>query len=247
MTARYYTMNVFLWALISAPFIQQDSIEKKLLNYKCNKEIPSVIERQTLIALSHYPELKNTRIRFIFTRKLKRSVMAARPMISSLLKKREKRTYDVLINPVFKLEHSFETIRQIPDSVMIGWIGHELGHIMDYESKSTWGILGFGISYGFSKKFIRKAERIADRFAVERGLGEHLVATKSFILDHTELPLAYQEKIAALYLSPDDIVELVAELETEEDENKKEKRLLKEENVIHEAESELNEGQAPAS
>lgn len=247
MTVRYHSMNIFLWALISTPFIQQDSIEKSLLAYKHNKEIPSVIERQTLIALSHYPELKNTRIRFIFTPKLKRSVMAARPVIPSLLKRREKRTYNVLINPVFKLAHSFETIRQIPDRVMIGWIGHELGHIMDYENKSTWGMLGFGLSYGLSKKYIRKAERIADRFAVERGLGEHLVATKSFILDHTELPQAYQEKIATLYLSPDDIMELVAELETEEDESKKEKLLREEENVIHEAESELNQGQPPAS
>lgn len=240
-------MNIFLLALFSTPFVQQDSIEKKLLDYKCNKEIPAVIEKQTLIALSHYPELKNTRIRFTFTRKLKQSVMAARPVVMSLLRKREKRVYDVLINPVFKLEHSFETIRQIPDSVMIGWIGHELGHIMDYEKRGTWGLLGFGISYGFSKKYIRKAERIADRFAVEHGLGEHLVATKSFILDHTELPEAYQEKIAKLYLSPDDIVELVAELETEEDEDKKEKLLLEEEDVVNEAESELNERQPPNS
>lgn len=247
LTARYFSMNVFLWALISTPFIQQDSIEKSLLEYKHNKEIPSVIERQTLIALSHYPELKDTRIRFTFTRKLKRSVMAARPVVPSLFKKREERTYNVLINPVFKLEHSFETIRQIPDSVMIGWIGHELGHIMDYENRSTWGLLGFGISYGLSKKYIRKAERIADRFAVAHGLGEHLVATKSFILDHTELPQAYQEKIAALYLSPDDIVTLVAELESEKDESKKDKLLSEEEDVIHEAETELNEGQPPAS
>ncbi|WP_181127799.1 hypothetical protein [Parapedobacter indicus] len=173
--------------------------------------------------------------------------MAARPVVASLLRKREKRVYDVLINPVFKLEHSFETIRQIPDSVMIGWIGHELGHIMDYEKRSTWGLLGFGVSYGVSKKYIRKAERIADRFAVEHGLGEHLVATKSFILDHTELPEAYQEKIATLYLSPDDIVELVAELETERDEDKKEKLLLEEENIVNEAESELNGGQPSAS
>ncbi len=235
-------MNVFLLALFSTSFIQQDPLDKKLLDYKGNKEIPAAIEKQTLIALSHYPELIDTRIRFTFTRKLKRSVMAARPVTASLLRKRDKRVYNVLINPVFKLEHSFETIRQIPDSVMIGWIGHELGHIMDYERRNTWGMLGFGISYGFSKKYIRKAESIADRFAVEHGLGEHLVATKSFILDQTELPEAYRERIATLYLSPDDIVELVAELETEGDEGKKEKLLLEEEEVINEAKSALNEG-----
>ncbi len=209
----------------------------ELFTYKCNKAIPAVIEQQVLTALSHYPELKDTNIRFTFTQKLKGSVMAARPVVGSLFKKREKRVYEILINPVFKLEHSFEAIRQVPDSVIIGWIGHELGHIMDYESKSTWELMGFGISYWLSKKYIRKAERVADSFAVNHGMGPYLLATKSFILDHTELPQAYKDKIAALYLSPDDIVELVSELENEDD-REKEKILAEEEEVLREAETE---------
>ncbi|SEL67608.1 hypothetical protein [Parapedobacter koreensis] len=233
-------MSFILFALLSTPFTQH-IIQKELLAYKCNKVIPAVIEKQVLIALSHYPELKGTQIRFTFTRKLKGSIMAARPVPGSLFKKRKNRIYDILINPVFKLEHSFETIRQIPDSVMVGWIGHELGHIMDYEGKSTWRIMGFGLSYWLSKKYIRKAERIADAFAVNRGMGRYLLATKSFILDHTELPQAYKDKIASLYLSPDDIVELVAELE-KENEHKKEEILQEEEEVVREADMELRSG-----
>ncbi len=211
-------MSALFLALFFLPFTQQDSIEKEqILAYKRNKEIPTVIENQALTALSHYPELKDARIQFIFSPKLRQSVMAARPVVGSLFKQRGKRTYKVLINPVFKLGDSFETIRQIPDSVMIGWLGHELGHIMDYERKSTWGMIGFGISYGLSKQYIRKAERAADGFAVDKGLGEYLVATKTFILDHTELPQPYKDRIATLYPSPDDIVELLAELENEED------------------------------
>src|SRR5690606_18257966 len=154
-----------------------------------------------------------------------------RPVIGSLFKKREKRAYNILINPVFKLEHSFESVRQIPEDVFIGWIGHELGHIMDYERRSTWGIIGFGLSYWLSKKYVRKAERVADSFAVNRGMGEYLLATKSFILDHSKLPQAYKAKIEALYLSPDDIVELVTELESE-DKDKKEEMLAAEEKVV---------------
>ncbi|MBK1440876.1 hypothetical protein JHJ32_12825 [Parapedobacter sp. ISTM3] len=233
-------MRFLLFALLTPHVAQQEPPLQELLGYRNNKVIPVVIEKQVLTALAHYPELKDTRIRFIFTRKLKSSVMAARPVIGSLFKKRKKRTYDILINPVFKLEHSFETIRQIPDSVLIGWIGHELGHIMDYEGRSTWGLMGFGISYWLSKKYIRKAERVADSFAVNRGMGDYLLATKSFILDHTDLPQAYKDKIAALYLSPDDIVELVAELE-KEDEGKKDEILAEEEEVVREAEAELKE------
>ncbi|MGK6351717.1 hypothetical protein [Parapedobacter sp. DT-150] len=204
------------------------------------KVIPSPIKAQTWIALSHYPELNDTNIHFIFTRKLKHSVMAARPVVGSLFKNRKKRVYQILINPVFKLEHSFETMQQIPDKVLIGWIGHELGHIMDYEGRSTWEIIGFGISYWLSKKYIRKAERVADHFAVNRGMSDYLLATKAFILDHTELPQVYKDKIAALYLSPDDIMALVAELEKEDDAEKTE-ILADETDTIREVETALHE------
>lgn len=239
-------MRLLLFALLTPHITHQQSIPhqtsipQELLVYKNNKVIPSVIEKPVLTALSHYPELKETHIRFIFTRKLKNSVMAARPTIGSLFKKREKRTYNILINPVFKLEHSIETVQQIPDSVIIGWIGHELGHIMDYGHKNTWGIMAFGVSYWLSKKYVRKAERVADSFAVNRGMGGYLLATKSFILDHTELPQPYKDKIAALYLSPDDIMELVAELE-DEDKHKQEEILADEEEVVREVDAALRQ------
>ncbi|WP_353182482.1 hypothetical protein [Parapedobacter lycopersici] len=209
-------MTFLLFALLTSQLPGQPDTTRELSIYKKNKQIPHAIERQVLTALSHYPELEETTIRFVFTRRLKRSVMAARPVVASLLKGKDKRAYSILINPVFKLKHHIDPLRQIPDSVLIGWIGHELGHIMDYERRSAWDMAVFGISYGLSKKYIRKAERTADTFATNHGIGPHLVATKNFILDHTELPARYRDKIAELYLSPDDIMELVTELEKEE-------------------------------
>ncbi len=235
-------MRFLLFALLTPHLSQHDNTPQEAHDGVCNKVIPAVIEKHVLTALSYYPELRETEIHFVFTRRLKKSVMAARPVIGSLFKKREKRAYNILINPVFKLEHSFESVRQIPEDVFIGWIGHELGHIMDYERRSTWGIIGFGLSYWLSKKYVRKAERVADSFAVNRGMGEYLLATKSFILDHSKLPQAYKAKIEALYLSPDDIVELVTELESE-DKDKKEEMLAAEEKVVREAEAELHEEQ----
>jgi len=180
---------------------------------KIKKQIPKVIEERVLIALSHYPELKDTHIRFIFTQQLKASVMAARPVILTLLGSRKRRIYDILISPVFKLKHSIEPIHQVADEVLIGWIGHELGHIMDYEQRNTMSIANFGLLYWLSKTYVRKAERVADTFAVNRGMGSYILATKDFILGHSELSQRYKDKIARLYLSPDDIVELVAKLE----------------------------------
>lgn len=219
---------------------------QETLEYKQNKVIPPIIEAHVLQALSHFPELKETTIQFLFTDKLETSIMAARPTIGSLFKKREKRTYKVLINPAFKLDYGIDSINQIPDSVMIGWLGHELGHIMDYEQKSAWELMGMGISYSFSKNYIRKAERIADSFAVDRGMGAYLVAKKSFILDHTELPQAYRDKIAALYLSPEDIDKLVADLEPE-DAHQPSGIRIDDEKTVYEGEAETHEESVPGN
>ncbi len=193
-----------------------------MAKFSANKQIPKVIEIQILMALSHYPELRDTNIRFIFTQALKGSIMAARPVVHTLLGPRKKRVYDILISPVFKLKHSIEPIHQVADDVLIGWIGHELGHIMDYERRNTWSVAKFGLLYWLSKRYIRKAERVADTFAVNRGMGHFILATKQFILGHSGLSQRYKNKIAQLYLSPDDIVKLVAELEKENVSNREE-------------------------
>lgn len=213
--------------------------------YKQNKIIPPAIEESVLQALSHYPELKETSIHFVFTNKLEKSIMAARPTIGSLFKKRRNRTYKVLINPAFKLDYGIESINQIPDSVMVGWLGHELGHIMDYEHKSAWEIMGMGISYSLSRNYIRKAERIADAHAVNRGMGAYLVAKKWFILDHAELPQAYRNKIEALYLSPKDIGKLVADLEPENTDEQTE--LMDDGKAIYEGEAETRAESVPGN
>ena len=201
-----------LTLLLASPF----TAAQERLNHQQNKTFPSIIKTPVLAALSHYPELKETTIHFVFTDKLEKSIMAARPTVGSLFRKRKRRVYNVLINPAFKLGYNLDSINRIPDSVMIGWLGHELGHIMDYEQKSTWEIIGMGISYTFSRNYIRKAECVADTHAVGRGMADYLVTKKSFILNHTELPQAYRDKIEALYLSPEDVDKLVADLASED-------------------------------
>ncbi|PRD48244.1 M48 family metalloprotease [Sphingobacterium haloxyli] len=192
---------------------RETHINGHLQGFSNNKKIPKVIEQLALKALSYYPELENAHIRFVFSRKLKKSVMAARPVVNTLLQSRNKRAYAILISPVFKLTQSIEPIHHLPEEVLIGWLGHELGHIMDYEQRTVWGVAKFGLLYWLSKRYVRKAERVADTFAVNRGMASYLLSTKTFILGHSELSTRYKEKIARLYLSPDDIVELVSEME----------------------------------
>lgn len=194
---------------------QPADIDSDLTAFGRNKIIPPVIQRNVLIALSCYPELMKTRIRFVFKQNLKSSVMQAQPVFNSLLAGKASREYRINISALFRLTHTAIPIHQLPDQIMIGWIGHELGHIMDYESRSTMGMIGFGLGYVFSADYVKRAERIADDFAVRRGLGPYLIETKQFILNHAELPQAYKDKIARLYVSPEEIVNQVRMLEEE--------------------------------
>ncbi len=217
-----------LLGVLVSLFLGSVDVAEGLSEYAINKDIPERIRTQTLTALSHYPQLRDTEIQFGFNKRLKGPIMAARPVVCKLFGAPEKRVYRILINPLFKLGHLEEPIDHIPDSVMIGWIGHELGHIMDYEGRNFWQMIRFGIGYWLSPRYIRRAERTADTYAVEHGMGDYLLAHKSFVLNHADLPEAYKQRIARLYLSPDDIVELVEELSVS-DPDKQEETLEAEE------------------
>ena len=185
----------------------------KLLSYGHNKQIPRVIKLPVLKALAFYPELKDADISFIFKKNIRTSVMQAQPVFYTLLRQQKHRRYRINISTHFKLSSCDLPITEIPETVMIGWIVHELGHIVDYEHRSNASIVRFGIRYVFSPEYVKVAERVADTYAVERGSGKYILATKRFILDHAEIPQEYKNKIRRLYLSPDIIVDLVKKLE----------------------------------
>ena len=136
--------------------------------------------------------------------------MQAQPKVGSLfVHSKENRAYKIKISRNLFLEDNPIPIEQLPDDVLLGWIGHELGHIQDYIERGSMNLLGFGIKYYLSNSFVTKAEIAADSYAVAHGLGEKIIATKNFVLNHDQIPLAYKQKIEALYLSPGEILSMV--------------------------------------
>ncbi len=177
-----------------------------------NKVIPDLLKEEILLSLSYYPELLHTPIEFrILDPSIKKSVMLAQPAIGTLLKSKTKRGYVIKISRYFKDETHALPIEKIPREVLIGWIGHELGHVMDYLDRSVWEIARFGLGYLLSRRYLMQAERTADLFAISHGLGEKIIATKNFILDHAHLPNRYKEKIRRLYVSPEETLILIDE------------------------------------
>ncbi|WP_179344926.1 hypothetical protein [Winogradskyella ursingii] len=173
--------------------------------------IPESIRQNVETALSYYPELDSTKIEFRFKKNIKKSTMQARPRFGSFFRSRKNREYVILISEKFKISDQEFMTRHIPEDIFIGWIGHELGHIMDYQNRSKLNLIWFGINYILSDNHIVEAERAADSFAVAHGMEHYILKTKDFILNNAKITTSYKDRIIKYYLSPEEIMELVKE------------------------------------
>ena len=199
---------------------KKDMEEKKIV-YQNNKIIPESIINEAKIALSYYPELEDIEVEFKFKDNIKKSFMQAQPRIGNLFKGKNNRSYYVFMSSKFVIEEEEFSMADVPADVLIGWLGHELGHIMDYREKSAMGLVIFGFRYITSANYIKEAERAADTYAVNAGMGDYILATKNFILNPSHLSDTYKARIARLYLSPEEILVLVNKLEEELEEAEK--------------------------
>ena len=176
--------------------------------------IPDLLREEILLALAYYPELLHTHIEFtILSPSIKKSIMQAQPLIPTLFQPKTERGYVIKISRYFKSDSQPMPIESIPKNILVGWVGHELGHIMDYLDRSVWSMIRYGLGYLFSKRYLMQAERAADLNAISHGLGTKIVGTKNFILDHAHLPEHYKAKIRRLYLSPEETILLIEEYE----------------------------------
>lgn len=155
-------------------------------------------ELQTLIALIHYPELKKTKIEFVY--KKLGSTMAARPRLLTTIRRKGKRSYCIFLNNV----NPEIPIDGASFNAQIGVIGHELGHISNYETKSSWRLIADALRYP-SKKFRRKFERATDQRNLDHGLFWQLYDWKMYAFHHKHADPEYLEYKRKIYLSPEEV------------------------------------------
>ncbi|WP_323028233.1 hypothetical protein [Gelidibacter japonicus] len=179
--------------------------------------IPDSISVEINKALEYYPELRETHIEFRFKRNIKKSTMQARPTFGSFFRSRKNRRYVVLISETFKISDKKFLTKHIPSDILIGWIGHELGHVMDYSNRSKLNLIWFGIKYLLSDTHIVEAERAADTYAIRHNMEEYILKTKDFILNNAEIHDAYKLRIKKYYLSPEEIMDMIKKRNMEAD------------------------------
>ncbi|MCB0611360.1 MAG: hypothetical protein KDD12_26800 [Lewinella sp.] len=187
----------------------RDSLYEPLLKeYGQNKKLAEGFEFQCLLALSHYPELKETPIEFLVQPAF--LPLSSRPDPVTVLSPWIRRKYLVVISS--RSTDYFEQIllKNTPFNEQVGIIGHELGHSVFYLDKSALKLVGIAYNYEYDEDYATQFERETDKRAVAHGLGYQLYDFAFFVRK------AFgdsQEKIAAekgdMYLSPN---ELAAEM-----------------------------------
>lgn len=207
-TEKPFLLFLFLVIVSWPTFSQSFAMNSMTTTDFTNKIIPKGIKKEARIALSYYPELKDTPIEFKFKEAIKKSTMQAQPAFKSIFKSREERGYKILISKKFHIENKEFDIEDVPSEVLIGWFGHELGHVVDYSERSTIGMFIFGVKYLFSKAHLKEVERTADMIAVNHGMSDYILATKDFILNNVNISPAYKARITQLYMSPEEIMEI---------------------------------------
>jgi hypothetical protein len=143
-----------------------------------NKDMPPGYEKQILYALSYFPELAHTKIKFKIKKSTK-GIIATRPTISSLLRKSSKRTYIVFISDSIK-GRTMPVFAKSDVNGQVGILGHEFCHIVYFNNSTGPGLLGLAISH-ISTRYMDRFEYKTDSMDIERGLGYQLIAWNQYL------------------------------------------------------------------
>lgn len=179
-------------------------------NRSSNQDIPDSYAYFFYKALEAYPELVDSRIT-VREAKIK-TTANARPTLGSLLfRKREKRHYVIRMNVSQKPGKI--CFAQLDTSARIGLLGHEIGHLYDYHNRRSGKVLARGFSY-FSKSSKARFEKEIDQLTIQRGLGIPLYDFSNYVLYQSNAPESYKEFKRTIYLTPEEILELIQQLES---------------------------------
>lgn len=191
--------------------------------YGSNKSIPERYKAVFYTALSHYPKLCKLSIQ-IKESDIK-STLVVRPTAFSVVKRKHKRIYQILIDTnKFKLQGCNSLQAQ---NARVGAMGHELGHIYDYESKNTFGIIGMGICYVLSDKFHKETERWTDSITAEHHLGNQLLVFNHYVNNSPYISDKYRIMKKKYYLSTREIKRQILAIE-----NRNKLKIVKEEGKL---------------
>ena len=165
----------FFLLIIIFPFISEaaQATSDTLKKFGIKKEIPQQYEKPILTALSYFPELKEVHI--VFRIKTAYTPFTTKPDFAGVFQRKDHRTYIITIS-----DQTIDTLKpllfqNLTFEQQVGIIGHELSHVVDFNSKNFPQTIGLGIGH-ISKRYLDKMEFNTDRICIQHGLGNYLLA-----------------------------------------------------------------------
>lgn len=125
------------------------------------------MELATLLAIAHYPELQNRKVKIII-KNMKGAPVEASFGVFNFVKPRRNKVYKILIQ-----ENSF--MERLSLNKQVAALGHEMAHFIQYERRKYFGTLFTLLQYVISDKYRLRFEKKADEMAVNHGLGPHMI------------------------------------------------------------------------
>lgn len=199
------------------PRLSAEQFDQYLKEFGKNKILPPGYEQQALIALSHFPELKDTHITFRLHSS--HATLKTRLETSTFFSNKSKRLYTITISTKTKDVLEPVTFSHMSFDAQIGILGHEISHVLDFSKKNFWQASITGVNH-LSASYVDSLEYNTDKIAIEHGLGPQLKAWSSFIrttmnvkywrgADYVKHPENQHER----YMNPDTIDRWIETLE----------------------------------
>jgi hypothetical protein len=156
---------------------QADSM-RLMKEYGKDKKLIPGYELQTLLALSYFPELKESRIHFVL--KKTRSPLNTRPVFPQVVNKGSRRSYLITISDSTIAQLEPILLKKMDFNAQIGVLGHELSHAADFTHRNFHSLVGSGIGH-ISSAYIDRFEYRTDSICIAHGLGYQLLAWSRFV------------------------------------------------------------------
>lgn len=214
------TMGMAQWQQVPFKRPATDVTDSIVVNYEelkkklgKNKEMPPRYEKQILYALSYFPELTDTKIRFRIIQS-KKGIIDTRPTMGGLLRHGNKRKYLVTIYDSTE-RRALPHFANADVNGQVGIVGHELSHIISFKNSTGLGLVGLGIAH-MSPRFMDRYENKTDSVNIERGLGYQLIAWKQYLdkgfkaMRHTDSRHSKKPAAQKRYLRVDQIQRVMA-------------------------------------
>jgi hypothetical protein len=187
------------------------NFEKLKSEFSQNKILPTGYEKQALIALSFFPELKDKNIEFIL--KETTTPLASRPSIWSVFKRPQNRYYMISISTKSIEILDKILLKNLDYQAQIGVLAHEISHVANYNKMNFWNFLRLGLGL-LSSDYMDTFEYNTDQTCIDHGAGRYLLAwskavRKVFTKEQIESMFGKDAAQKERYMNPETIERII--------------------------------------